>query len=215
MKPLHEQYRPKTWPEVVGQGKVLGEIDAIRRRGLAGRSFWISGKSGQGKTTIAKLLASEIADDMNIEELDAGELTPVRLKTIENDMGSYGFGVKTGRCFIINEAHGLRKAAIRQLLVLLERLPVHVAVIFTTTTEGQDLLFEDNEDTGPLLSRCICLKLAQRDIAKPFADRAKQIAEIENLNGQPIDKYVKLVQNHKNNLRAVLQEIEKGAMLNG
>jgi replication-associated recombination protein RarA len=163
------------------------------------------------KTTIAMLLASEVADPFCITELDAGQLTPAMVSQIEQEMTFYGWGGK-GRAYIINEAHGLRKAAIRQLLVLLKRLPNHVAIIFTTTTEGQDMLFEDNEDTGPLLSRCVELRLSRRDLAKPFAERAKQIAESVGLDGQPLEKYVRLVQSCKNNLRTVLQEIEKGIM---
>jgi len=87
---------------------------------------------------------------------------------------------------------------IRQLLVLLERLPRHVVVVFTTTTEGQDSLFEDCDDASPLLSRCLRLDLARRDLAKAFAARAKQIAEAEGLDGQPIERYVRLAQTHRN-----------------
>ena len=54
---LHEQYRPHSWGEVVAQPKILRQIDTLRRRGLAGRAYWISGESGTGKTTIARLIA--------------------------------------------------------------------------------------------------------------------------------------------------------------
>src|SRR5690606_30764101 len=101
--------------------------------------------------------AAELADDFAIEELDAGELTPARLKDTERSMQTLAIGDKPGRAYLINEAHGCRKDAVRQLLVLLERLPAHVAVIFTTTNDGQDSLFEDIEDAHPLLSRCIRL----------------------------------------------------------
>jgi DNA polymerase III gamma/tau subunit len=210
---LHEKYRPQNWADVVGQQKAVETIQRFKTgAGIAGRAFWISGKSGQGKTTIGKLIAAEVADAFYTEELDAGELSCSRLSEIERTMHLYGEGSKTGRGFIFNEAHGLKKAVIRQLLVLLERLPRHVVVVFTTTVDGMEL-FEEGIDANPLLSRCECISLAQRDVAQAFAKRAQEIAKAENLDGQPIAAYLRLVNDCGGNFRAVLQKIEQGKML--
>jgi len=210
---LFEKYRPTTWPEVVGQDKAIKTIERFRDgAGLAGRAFWISGKSGQGKTTIGKLICAEVADPFYTDELDAGELTCSRLSEIERVMHLYGAGSKTGRAWIFNEAHGLRKAVIRQFLVLLEHLPRHIVVVFTTTVDGMEL-FEEGIDAGPLLSRCECISLSQRDVAQAFAKRAQEIAKAENLDGQPIAAYLRLVNDCGGNFRAVLQKIESGKML--
>lgn len=208
---LYERYRPRAWSEVLGQEKVVSQIAALRSRGLAGRAYWLSGASGTGKTTIARLLAAEIATDHYVEEIDATSLTPAALVRIEQTMQLYSFG-KGGRAYIINEAHGLSRPAVRQLLVLLERLPSHVMVIFTTTTEAQENFFDDKEDAGPLLSRCMRFDLARRGLAQAFAARAQEIAAKEGLNGRPIEQYVRLAQDCRNNMRAMLQEIESGAM---
>ncbi len=209
---LYEKWRPTSWQDIIGQDKAVRQARTLADRGFGGRAFWISGASGVGKTTIARIIAAEVADPFYVQELDASDLTPARLREVEQVMHLYGGG-RGGRAWIVNEAHGLRADTIRQLLVLLERLPGHVVVVFTTTRDGQDALFSDHEDAHPLLSRCVVFSLTNQGLSRPFAEHARRIAQHEGLDGKPIEKYVALMRQCKNNLRAVLQRIEAGEML--
>lgn len=213
LRQLFEQYRPKTWAEVVGQDDALRKIETVRRRGLSGRAYWIAGATGTGKTTIANLIAAEIADPMNVEEYDAGRLTEKAVEEIERSMRCYGMGSKNGVAIIINEAHGLKAPVVRQLLVTLERIPAHAVWIFTTTFQGQLTLFDRSDDASPLLSRCTALTLRAHGLELDFALIVRKIAQAEGLDGQPIEAYIQLAKACGCNLRDMLCHVEAGEML--
>lgn len=209
MAQLAEQYRPKTWSEVIGQDRIKAKVDTLRPRGLAGRGYWLNGPSGMGKTTIARLIAAEVSDDWQTEEIDSHKMTCATIDDLERQCSMRPLG--RGLCWTINEAHGLKKDSVRRLNTFFDRIQPWATIIFTTTQEGQ-AVFEELDDGGPLLSRCTKLQLAKQGVAPLLAKRAKEIAMAEGLDGKPVAAYLKLVQDERMNFRAVLQRIESGDM---
>jgi replication-associated recombination protein RarA len=212
---LYEQYRPKSFEEIVAQDKAVKQIQTALKTGWGGRAFWLSGGSGMGKTTLARIIASQGANDFFVNEYDSADAIGVEeIEDITRSMYLSGGGGKKGRAYIINEAHGLRRQSIRVLLGVLERIPKHVVFIFTTTQAGQKGLFEAQIDAAPLLSRCTVIQLENGEKqTKAFAEHCRLVALCENLDGQPVEKYIALAKLHKNNLRAMLSAIETGNMV--
>lgn len=205
MAALFETMRPQTWEDVAGQDEALAQLASLRNgSGVGGRAYWLAGPSGSGKTTVARLIGSEIAGDGFCCEVDAGSLTVAEIdEWFRRARHRPLFG--RGSALIINEAHGLRKDAIRKLLVELEALADHACVIFTTTKEGQATLFDEKEDSSPLVSRCVRLKWnsSKAKLRKAFAQAAH-----DKWNGKPLATYDGLLRACDGNFREAWQRIE-------
>jgi hypothetical protein len=61
--------------------------------------------------------------------------------------------------------------------------------------------------------RAFWITLTNQGLTPAFAKRAREIAEAEGLNGKPEAAHLRLVQRCRNNMRAVLQAVESGEML--
>lgn len=211
MDKLEEKYRPNRLADIIGQDKAIKVIGRLEPN-IGGRAYWITGQSGTGKTTIAKILALMVADPLYTIETTGRNLTPTMLKEFRDRWPYTALFGRGGHALIINEAHGLAKPCIEILLDLIEAMPNKAIVIFTTTRDGSDL-FEEQMDSSPMFSRCIVLNLASRGLAEPFAAKVKAIAQAENLDGKPIEAYISLMKECRNNFRAALQAVQSGRMI--
>ena len=211
---LYEKYRPQMLSQVVGQEQAICTIRDLAARSWGGRAWWISGSSGTGKTTLARIIARMGADEFFIKEYDSPKPLMEAAPKVEIEQGvrltAWGKG---GRAYIINEAHGLCKPEIRWLLGLLENIPDNAVFIFTTTTEGLREFQDFQKDAWPLMSRCFEIYLEDNERQQQaFAEHCKKIAQQEGLDGAPFESYVELARQCQCNCRQMLQKIEAGMM---
>jgi hypothetical protein len=128
-----------------------------------------------------------------------------------------------GWVFIVNEAHGLSSKVVSRLQTIPEDSCVerNSTWIFTTTNRGEKRLFDSKFDACPFLSRAISIRLrpfgddSEEDHGTylAFATRVHEIASAENLNGQPLSRYIDLAAECGCNFRLMLQRVSAGEML--
>ena len=217
---LSEQYRPKSWAELLGQPKALTQLENLRKRGLGGRAILISGKSGVGKTSAALLLAAELGGcEWNIEQIDGKGMLPSDVDRIARSLQTRGMGAKNGRVVIVDECQDLTPGCIKKMLVCLDggAIPSHATWVFTTTclpTGKQRSLFSEiGEDCKAWYGRLASIEFTSQGLTPLFAARCQEIARMEGLDGKPIENYVRLVNECKGSMREALQRIELGEML--
>jgi Holliday junction resolvasome RuvABC ATP-dependent DNA helicase subunit/archaellum biogenesis ATPase FlaH len=132
---LHVKYRPETWDDVIGNKneKTVNNLKAVLKKGNE-RTFLISGATGCGKTTIARLIKKELGcSDIDFLEINAGNLRG--LDTIREVLRDCLFSPIQGstKIFFFDEAHQITGAAAEALLKATEEPPAGVYFILATT----------------------------------------------------------------------------------
>ena len=216
---LAEKWRPKTLDDIAGQDEAIKQIKRITADGFAGQVFFFVGKSGTGKTSCCRILATMATHPAYIMEMNAARLNVERIEWIDRCCRYGGLGPNgksIPHVFLIDEAHLLRGPILGELNTLLEAPHVlrNSFWMFSTTVAGQKKLFDDDEiERVPFSSRTKAFPLeSDEKVVLSFALRARKIAQAESMDGRPLEDYVSLVRRHNCSMREVLQAIEMGEM---
>jgi DNA polymerase-3 subunit gamma/tau len=135
---LYRRYRPAKLEDVVGQDDAVRQLRDWLKRKRVPHALLLSGPSGVGKTTIARILRKELNCSKNdFYEINAAESRGI--DTVREVQGRMGLSPLGGDCriWLFDEAHQLTRReggdAQTALLKTLEDTPDHVYFILATT----------------------------------------------------------------------------------
>ena len=184
--PLAEQMRPKTLDEVIGQTHLLGNAEILRRivKQKEPVSLILWGPPGTGKTTLARIIASEV----NAEFIELSAVTSGKKdveKVIEHARQNWNLQLRT--ILFVDEIHRFNKA---QQDAFLPHVESGLITLIGATTENPSF-----EVITPLLSRTRVLvlqPLLKSEIILILKQALKQLGKIKNVTPKSLDYLAEL-----------------------
>lgn len=144
---LYRKYRPSTFKEVMGQDHVVAVLTGAIKSGTPAHAYLFCGSRGIGKTSIARILATELGTtDKDLYEIDGASNRGIdEIRQLRDGVSTMPFESKF-KVYIIDEVHMLTKEAFNALLKTLEEPPAHAIFMLATT--------ELNKVPETIISRC-------------------------------------------------------------
>ncbi len=144
---LYRKYRPTSFQEILGQSEVVESLKKSIENKSISHAYLFSGSRGTGKTSIARIFATEIGTNLeDVYEIDAASNRGIdQIRELREAVNTLPLS-SAYKVYIIDEVHMLTKDAFNALLKTLEEPPKHIIFILATT--------EKNKILDTVLSRC-------------------------------------------------------------
>lgn len=184
--PLAEQMRPENLDEVIGQTHLLGDAEILRRivKQKEPVSLILWGPPGTGKTTLARIIASEV----NAEFIELSAVTSGKKdveKVIEHARQNWNLKLRT--ILFVDEIHRFNKA---QQDAFLPHVESGLITLIGATTENPSF-----EVITPLLSRTRVLvlqPLAKDEIVDILKRALKKLKKAKKVTPKALDYLAEL-----------------------
>ena len=181
--PLYQKYRPTHLSDIVGNKPVVEALESVLSSKEIPHAFLLTGPSGTGKTTIARIIARHLnVGSFDFIEIDSADFRGIDMvRDIRKQLHQSPLSGKH-RLWLIDECHQLTKDAQNALLKGLEDTPPH-AYIVLCTTEPQKIL-------KTIHTRCMTFNMQ----SLPESRLAKLIQDVTAKEGKTVsDDIVKLI----------------------
>lgn len=142
---LNVKYRPQTFDEVLGHTEIVKSVKQVLESGNS-RQFILTGASGVGKTTLARIIAREFGVPTNANgefspssllEIDAAQRSKVEDMRSLHEFVNFSSIVGGNKCIILDECHALSAQAWNALLKNIEEPPSYFLWVLCTTNSAK------------------------------------------------------------------------------
>lgn len=149
---LYRKHRPQAFTDVIGQDHIVQMLQGALQNNKIGHAYLFIGTRGIGKTTLARIFASEIGiSPEDTYEIDGASHRKIEdIRALREAVATLPFN-SAKKVYIIDEVHMLTKEAFNALLKTLEEPPSHVIFMLATT--------EPDRIPATIISRCQVMRL--------------------------------------------------------